>query len=67
MAELIAWMTAFFGMLILVMLFSLIFIKVGWLLFMVPVFGVPNITWLQALGFSFLAAAFRSSNVNKKS
>lgn len=40
---------------------SLFFIKLGWSWFVVSVFGLPELTWLQALGFSFLASCFRSS------
>lgn len=54
------------GILAIVMLISLIFIKIGWALFVVPVFGLPDLTWLQALGFSFLAGAFKSSGLSKK-
>lgn len=54
------------GILAIVMLISLIFIKIGWALFVVPVFGLPDLTWLQALGFSFLAGAFKSSGIKSK-
>jgi hypothetical protein len=47
-------------------LLSLMFIKIGWILFMVPVFHLPDLTWIQALGFALLASAFRSSNSSKK-
>lgn len=48
------------------MLISLLFIKLGWYLFMVPVFGMADLTWLQALGFAFLAGSFRSTGLGKK-
>lgn len=67
MDELIAGILAFLSLLFLFMLFSLLFIKIGWTLFMMPVFNLPDLTWVQALGFSFLASAFRaSSSVSKK-
>lgn len=50
----------------LVLLLSLFFIKVGWSLFMVPVFALPELTWVQALGLSLLAGAFKSYNYGKK-
>lgn len=55
-----------FGVLAIVMLISLIFIKIGWAIFIVPVFGLPDLTWMQALGFSFLASAFKSSGIKSK-
>lgn len=54
------------GILAIVMLISLIFIKIGWALFVVPVFGLPDLSWMQALGFSFLAGAFKSSGIKSK-
>ena len=45
----------------LTILIGLLCIKLGWSLFIIPVFHLPEITWAQALGFSFLASAFRSS------
>lgn len=50
------------GALVLFLVLSLLFIKIGWGLFMVPVFNMAELTWGQALGFSLLAAAFRSSS-----
>lgn len=49
-----------------ILLLSLLFIKIGWSLFMVPVFNLPEITWLQAFGLSLLAGAFKSYNYGKK-
>lgn len=49
-----------------VMIISLFFIKIGWSLFIVPVFGLPELTWMQALGFSFLASSFKSYNTSTK-
>ena len=37
-----------------------LFVMLGWYLFMVPVFGLPTLTFLQALGFMMLAAAFKA-------
>ena len=54
------------AMFIVVLFFSLIFIKIGWALFMVPVFNLPNLTWMQALGFSFLASSFKTYNTSSK-
>jgi hypothetical protein len=53
------------GVFLIIILLSLLFIKLGWMLFMVPVFNLPDLTWMQALGFSFLASAFRASSASK--
>jgi len=66
MDKFLAALVAGAGLLLIVILLSLLFIKLGWYLFMVPVFGLPDLTWVQALGFSFLASAFRSSGISKK-
>jgi hypothetical protein len=66
MDKILAAFFAIAGVFLIIILLSLLFIKLGWYLFMVPVFGLPDLTWMQALGFSFLASAFRSSGVNKK-
>lgn len=66
MGELLATLFAIGGVLVIFILLSLLFIKLGWAMFMVPVFGLPDITWMQALGFSFLASAFKSPSTNKK-
>jgi hypothetical protein len=54
------------GLLIMSVLVALLLIKIGWVLFMVPVFNLPNLTWTQALGFSLLASIFRSDTSVKK-
>lgn len=66
MGKLLAIVTGFLGLIAIVMLLSLLFIKLGWMLFIVPVFGLPDLTWMQALGFSFLAGAFKTSSLNSK-
>ena len=66
MGKLVAVVVGLLGVAAIFILLSLLFIKLGWYLFMVPVFGLPDLTWLQALGFSFLAASFRGSSVAKK-
>ncbi len=66
MDKLLAVAFGVLGILAIVMLISLIFIKIGWALFVVPVFGLADLTWLQALGFSFLAGAFKSSGISSK-
>ena len=58
---------AFIGVFIIYMLLTLMCIKVGWVLFVVPVFHLPDLTWMQALGFALLTSAFRSSSSSKKS
>lgn len=63
MGKLLALATGFVGLIAIVMLVSLLFIKLGWTLFIVPVFGLPDLTWVQALGFSFLAGAFKTSSI----
>ena len=65
MGKLLAIIGGFLGLLAIFVLLSLLFIKLGWSLFVVPVFGLPELTWVQALGFSFLASAFRSNGVSK--
>ncbi len=63
------FITIAFGLLVLIgliLVLSLFFIKVGWSLFMVPVFNLPELTWLQAFGLSLLAGAFKSYNYGKK-
>lgn len=62
MSKVIAVIGTFLGMITIFILLSLIFIKLGWSLFMVPVFGAPELTWIQALGFALLANSFRSSS-----
>lgn len=57
---------ALLGIFLIVILLSLLFIKLGWYLFMVPVFGLPDLTWMQAFGFSLLASALKSSGVSKR-
>jgi len=41
------------------------FIMLGWSLFVVPVFGLPSLSFLQALGFALLASAFRVVSQSK--
>jgi hypothetical protein len=66
MDKLVAAAITILGIILITVLISLLLIKVGWTLFMVPVFHLPDISWMEALGFSLLASAFRSSGVNKK-
>jgi hypothetical protein len=66
MEKLLAVVFGAIGLIIIMVLFSLIFIKLGWYFFMVPVFGLQDITWLQALGLSLLTSTFRSSNFKTK-
>ena len=66
MDKLAATLVAILSVLVIFVLVSLLLIKVGWALFMVPVFNVSDLTWLQAFGFSLLASAFRSNGVSKK-
>ena len=66
MTKLIAIVGGVLGVVMIAILLSLLFIKLGWSLFIVPVFGLPELTWLQAFGFSLLAASFRSSGLSKK-
>lgn len=53
------------GVIGLTILIGLFCIKFGWSLFIVPVFHLAELTWLQAFGFSLLANAFRSSGSKK--
>lgn len=66
MSKLIAAFSAGIGLFLIVILINLFFIKLGWSLFIVPVFGLNELTWMQALGFSFLAAAFKPSSIGSK-
>ena len=66
MGKVIATLITMAGMMLIIVLLALLFIKIGWTLFMVPVFGMAELTWGQALGFSLLAAAFRGSSVKSK-
>lgn len=67
MAKFLATVFALIGAFLLFIVISLFFIKLGWSLFAVPVFALPELTWLQALGFSFLASSFRSHSSGKSS
>lgn len=51
----------FVGAFAMFVLIAMLLIKLGWAMFMVPVFNMPNLTLSQALGFSLLAASFRSN------
>lgn len=66
MGKLLALIFGFVGIIAIAVLLSLLFIKLGWYLFIVPVFGLPDITWLQAFGLSLLTSTFRSSNYKTK-
>jgi hypothetical protein len=66
MGKFLTLIFGFLGVIAIVVLISLLLIKLGWYLFMVPVFGLPDITWLQAFGLSLLTSTFRSSNYKSK-
>jgi uncharacterized membrane protein len=67
MDKLIAAMFAILGIMVVFTLISLIMIKIGWALFMVPVFHLADLSWLEAFGFALLASAFRGTgSVSKK-
>lgn len=66
MSNIITFVVGFCSILAIVVLISLFFIKIGWSLFVVPVFNLPELTWLQALGFSLLASCFKSTSSVKK-
>ena len=66
MGKLLGGLIAILGALVVFVLLSLLFIKIGWALFMTPVFGLAELTWGQALGFSLLAATFRGSSFKSK-
>ena len=65
MGKLLAVVFGLLGAFVVFWLVSLLFIKIGWSLFVVPVFGLPELTWLQAFGFSLLAGCFRSTSSKK--
>lgn len=50
---------------LLFLIIRLFFIMLGWDLFMVPVFGMSELTWLQALGLAILLPSPVNYN-NKK-
>lgn len=66
MGKILAAVVGFASLLAIVVLISLFLIKVGWALFMVPVFNLADLTWTQAFGFSLLAAAFKPSSYSAK-
>jgi hypothetical protein len=55
------------GLIVLFLIIGLFFIKFGWSLFVVPVFHLPELTWMQAFGFSLLASTFRSTSSKSSS
>lgn len=56
---------AMLGLMFFLFCLSFIFIMIGWSLFIVPVFGLPSLTFIQAIGFALLTGAFRGSGVSK--
>lgn len=66
MTKLIAIIGGVVGTIAIIMLLSLLLVKTGWSLFIVPVFGYQELTWMQALGFSLLAGAFKTASLNSK-
>lgn len=65
MGKLFAGLFGVVAVFAIVILISLLLIKIGWGMFMVPVFGMAELTWGQAFGFSLLASCFRGSSFNK--
>lgn len=49
-----------------VLAITLAFTMLGWYLFVVPVFNLPPLTFMQALGFSILVNGFKT-NVQMRS
>ena len=43
------------------LLVELICVKVGWSMFVTPVFKLAELDWTQAMGFTLLASMFRTS------
>lgn len=66
MGKVLSAIVGLLALMALMVVIALFFIKIGWTLFMVPVFGLAELTWTQALGFSLLAAAFRGSSTKAK-
>jgi hypothetical protein len=64
--KILTYISGILSMIAIVVLISLFFIKFGWSLFMVPVFNLPELTWIQALGLSLLASTFRSTTTSVK-
>lgn len=56
MAKLIGILT----ILLILFIIGPLVVMLGWYLFMVPVFGLPSLTFLQAIGFVLLAGAFKA-------
>jgi len=53
-------------MILLVLLIEIVCVKIGWEMFMVPVFKLPELNWEQAIGFCILASCFNRSSPIKK-
>jgi hypothetical protein len=66
MDKLAATVFALLGMIAISVLLSLLIIKAGWTLFMVPVFHIPDLSWVEALGFALLASAFKTNSMRTK-
>lgn len=67
LAEFFGEIGVIFLVLILATLISALFVKLGWSLSITPIFGIREITYLEAFGLSLVGGAFRSSgNFNHK-
>ena len=49
------------AMVALVVLLELFVIKCGWSMFMVPIFGLKELTWEQAAGAMLLSSLFKAA------
>lgn len=67
MGNFLATLFALAGVFLLFIVISLFLIKLGWSMFVVSMFGLPELTWVQAFGFSLLASCFRSHSSGKNS
>lgn len=56
MAKLIGILT----ILLILFIIGPLVVMLGWHLFMVPVFALPSLTFLQAIGFVLLTGAFKA-------
>ncbi len=50
-------------MFVVVLALHTLLVMLGWSLFMVPVFGLKSLTFVQAVGLSLVGSAFRSSSI----
>jgi membrane protein CcdC involved in cytochrome C biogenesis len=60
----LATVVAFLMILGMIIVLPILSIKIGWYLFVVPVFNLAELTWLQAFGFALLLAPLNANKVS---